>query len=277
MIITKYPDNTSYADIINIPVYNFTFRINSYEDLWHLNQITDAIRHSTGIIPEITIPCLLDAQADRRFAETQSSGLKLVCKLLNSMPATFKIFHPHNREVVEAMLDEVTIIDNTEFIKKAIETHYPDLEEAEQDLILMSTDAGGFKPLMKLADNLNWKGEVFSASKSRHWNGTSSDLIQQVSHTDFKGKNVLIVDDICIHGKTFIGLAEILKKQYIKRLFLAVSHMSLDSVNNNLIKSFDTIHTTNSKYNYYLQEDSKGEQKIATNIFTHKLFNDIIK
>lgn len=277
MIITKYPDNTSYADIINIPVYNFTFRINSYEDLWHLNQITDAIRHSTGIIPEITIPCLLDAQADRRFAETQSSGLKLVCKLLNSMPATFKIFHPHNREVVEAMSDEVTIIDNTEFIKKVIETHYHNLEDAEQNLVLMSTDAGGFKPLMKLADNLNWKGEVFSASKSRHWNGVSSHLTQQVSQTDFRGKNILIIDDICIYGRTFIGLAEILEKRNVGKLFLAVSHMSLEKLNKDLIKSFDTIHTTNSKYDYYIQEDSKGDPKTAINVFVHKLFNNILE
>lgn len=75
MKIVKYPDETSYAVVH--PVQEFTFRINSYEDLWHLNQTVNALNNQ-GIRPTITIPNLIDAQADRRFNSNESSGLKLV-------------------------------------------------------------------------------------------------------------------------------------------------------------------------------------------------------
>jgi len=117
--IIKYPDQSSYVKEEKF-LPNITFRINNYEDLWHLNQYVDVCNHN-GYTPTITIPCLLDAQADRRFNTNESNGLKLVCKFLNSMKANFKIFHPHNSEVVEALMDNVEIIDNSYFIKKVLE------------------------------------------------------------------------------------------------------------------------------------------------------------
>jgi hypothetical protein len=80
MQIIKYPDNSSYAVVH--PQEEFTFRVNTYEDLWHLNQIVDAL-NNLGITPTVTIPNLIDAQADRRFENNQSNGLKLVCNFLN--------------------------------------------------------------------------------------------------------------------------------------------------------------------------------------------------
>jgi len=80
MEIIKYPDGTSYVEL---PAHSdpqpFTFRLNTYEDLWYLNQIIDVWNawYKMGP-PTITIPCLIDAQADRRFGLNQSSGLKLV-------------------------------------------------------------------------------------------------------------------------------------------------------------------------------------------------------
>lgn len=242
MNIEKYPDGTSYAVVH--PMQEFTFRINSYEDLWHLNQVVDA-QNNLGITPTITIPSLIDAQADRRFAENQSSGLKLVCKFLNSMKANFKVFHPHNQEVVEALLDNVKIIDNTEFIKKVFSEIRT--ETFTQNTILFSSDAGGFKPLMKLADKLQWRGDVYGASKSRKYEKEKSNLIQVIDQKDFLGKDILIIDDICVNGGTFIGLAKMLKERNIGKLYLAVSHLTVSNPNPILFEIFDKVLTTNSK------------------------------
>lgn len=228
MKIIKYPDNSSYYELITNNVnQEYTVRINSYEDLWHLNQLVDAHNNFMAKIPTITIPCLIDAQADKRFASNQSSGLKLVCKFLNSMNANFKIFHPHNPEVVEASMDNVEIIDNSEFIKEVIwklngnypkETSYLNLKK--DNLILMSSDAGGFKPLMKLCDKIQWKGEVASASKSREYKEGKTVLTQLIAHNDFRGKDILIIDDICIYGGTFKGLSKLLKERNCGKLYL---------------------------------------------------------
>lgn len=120
MKIKHYPDKSSYAITEDFGEGVTTFRINTYNDLWALNQFVDAYVNKYKQEPLIKIPNLLDAQADRRFYDNHSSGLKLVCKFLNGMKAKFKIFHPHNAEVVEAMMDNVEIIDNSEFINKVL-------------------------------------------------------------------------------------------------------------------------------------------------------------
>lgn len=268
MKINKYPDKTSYVEI-SLFQPRFTFKINSYEDLWHLNQIIDVYNHK-GITPTVIVPNLIDAQADRRFSENQSFGLRLVLKFLNSLDAKFEIFHPHNQEVVESILDNVRIIDNVSFIKDCLDQIYCEKYDIEQDkgihyfirkefsdnVILFSSDAGGFKPLIKLADKLNWRGETFSASKARSWDAESgTKFVQQIDKADFEGKDILIVDDICVYGGTFKGLSKMLKERNCGKLYLAVSHMTVQDLGKDPVTNyFDTVFTTNSKFDFYFYD-----------------------
>lgn len=264
--VELYPDGSKYVDIKKFSS-TLVFRLNSYEDLWILNQIHDIVKHQ-GRIVNVIIPNLLDAQADRRFNDNQPHGLKLVCNFLNEMKNFFyKIYHPHNPEVVEALLDRVEIIDNHDFIYEVLselKSNYYDFNayNMEDNLILMSSDAGGFKPLMKLCDKLEWAGETSSASKSRKYVNGKSELTQVLDRDDFKGKDILIIDDICVYGGTFKGLAKMLDERNCGKLFLAVSHMTIlelgkDSVGN----YFDRVFTTNSKF----EEDytSDGNTNLA--------------
>ena len=275
MKINRYLDNTSYVS--HTPFCEQIFRINSYEDLWHLNQFVDAFHSEYNTKPTIVIPCLLDAQADRRFNKGESSGLKLVLKFLNSLEANFKVFHPHNSEVVEALMDNVEIMDNSYFIDVVFD--YLSRKDADRktinnNLILFSSDAGGFKPLMKLADKLNWRGEVYGASKSRKYEDGKSKLIQVIDRQNFEGKDILIIDDLSIGGGTFIGLAKMLKERNIGKLYLAVSHITIPKPNPELFSLFDKIFTTNSKYDEYFpipHKDGGGASK-AGNLKVIKLF-----
>ena len=264
--IQSYPDNTKYVIVKKI-TNNLTFRLNTYEDLWILNQIHDVVKKANRKVT-VTIPNLIDAQADRRFGTAQPFGLKLVLEFLKSMENfDYKIFHPHNPEVVEALLDRVEIIDNYDFIYEVLselKSDYYDFNahNMEDNLILMSSDAGGFKPLMKLCDKLEWTGETSSASKSRKYVNGKSELTQILDRDDFKGKDILIIDDICVYGGTFKGLAKMLDERNCGKLFLAVSHMTVlelgkDSVGN----YFDRVFTTNSKF----EEDytSDGNTNLA--------------
>ena len=250
----NYPDGSSYVKLGSFPT-SLEFRINSYEDLWTLTQIKDVYDYN-GYPLNITIPCLLDAQADRRFNSNESHNLKLVLYHLRKLNfESITIFHPHNQEVVEAILPNVKILDNSYFIEQVISKIPVGIEDIGKDnhLILMSSDAGGFKPLMKLVDKINWKGETFSASKSRKYEDGKSKLIQQIDRQDFEGKDILIVDDICVNGGTFVGLARLLKDRNIGKLYLAVSHLTIPNFNPELVSLFDTIFTTNSKnINYHV-------------------------
>jgi ribose-phosphate pyrophosphokinase len=265
MEIKKYPDGSSYVKVTSEECdKDIVFKINTYEDLWHLNQYVDAYYSQHKQKPTILIPNLIDAQADRRFNSNESSGLKLVCDFLNRMSVKFKVFHPHNPEVVESLITNVEIIDNTHFISEVlmkISNTTSNIVVAngrlKENLILMSSDAGGFKPLMKLCDKINWQGEIYSATKSRKYEDGESKLMQIIDKEDFGGKDIIIIDDICVYGGTFKGLSKLLKERNCGKLYLATSHMTVQNLGEDPITNyFDKVFATNSKYETYRAENN---------------------
>lgn len=278
----KYPDGSFYTKVELVKdqtEYNLTFRINSYEDLWQLRQIKDVCDHNKVKV-NLTIPNLFDAQADRRFNEDEPANLKLVCKFINEMKFnSVTVFHPHNQEATEALIDDVKIIDNSNFIYQCLKwiqlNKYKGLgaECNLSQLILMSTDAGGFKPLMKLCDKLNWSGETASASKSREYIDGKSKLTQLIAQSDFRGKDILIIDDISVYGGTFKGLAKMLKERNCGKLYLAVSHITMQNLGEDPVTDyFDKVFTTNSKYNEYWCWTKGGSEINPPNLEIIKLF-----
>lgn len=117
----------------------------------------------------------------------------------------------------------------------------------KENLIIMFPDAGSYKWGMKLLDKINWEGEIYCASKSRKYENGESKLVQVIDRQDFKGKDILIIDDILVGGKTFLGIAELLQDKNIGNLYLAVSHTTISNPNKDLEKYFKRIFTTNSK------------------------------
>jgi len=300
--IKKYPDRTSYAIMTNPFHPEITVRINTYEDLMHLKQICDAWKYSiTGsIVPTITIPCLLDAQADDRFKEGSSFGLKLVLEVLGTCDAVFNIFHPHNPQAVKLGLEllgkRVHIYDNSEFIRKALATldkpkNYsldggftdPSIFE---NLVWLTPDAGAYKWVNKTADNIGWKGEVWSASKVRTYEDGKTKLKQQLPTQDFGGKDVLIIDDLSIYGGTFKGLSKLLDQANVGKKYLAVSHMTIQQLgelspsrnSRPVTDFFDKVFTTNSKHSDYhtmVWNEKTGEDFIKPdNLEIIKLFDE---
>lgn len=263
--VNKYPDGSQYVTVDKF-YDHLVFKINSYNDLWTLRQLKDVYDHNNKEL-SITIPCLLEGQADRRFEINQSAGLKIIIDFLNNLNLKkVFIFHPHNPEVIENSLNNCFIEDNKWFIEQV-------LEEIENP-ILFSSDAGGFKPLMKLADKLQWKGDVYGASKSRKYEDGKSKLIQVIDKQDFQGRDILIVDDLMIGGGTFIGLAKMLKERNCGKLYLAVSHITVERPNEEVFKLYDKVFTTNSKFEDYfpiVNKDNTGAYK-ANNLEVIKMF-----
>lgn len=93
-------------------------------------------------------------------------------------------------------LNNVRIIDNSEFIKKV-------LADINTVPILLSTDGGSYKWINKLADVIDFQGEVYGASKSR--DAVTHKLTQLIDRQDFEGRDVLVCDDLCVFGGTFLA------------------------------------------------------------------------
>ena len=266
-----YPDNSFYVEVGNFNK-TFIFRINSYEDLWELNQLHDVYKYNNKNAIVI-IPNLFTSQEDRRFDIAQPFGLKLVLEFLKGMENfDYKIFHPHNSEVVEAILDDrVEIIDNHDFINDVffhISNYKSFMDFATKresfiynndkgiqipnNLVVLLPDGGAYKWGVKLMDKLGFNGDVVAASKNRQYVDGKSKLVQQLPNYDFNGKDILIIDDICIYGGTFKGLAKMLKERNCGKIYLAVSHITVQNLGDDAITNyFDMVYTTNSKFSKY--------------------------
>lgn len=240
--ITSFPDKTN---MIKVDTFDesFVYRIESYQDLWNLKQLKDVYEHN-NLNANIYIPWLIDGQADRRFNHNESFNLKLVCEFLRDMNwKNIFIFHPHNPSIPEAILPNLEIIPNTSFIQEVLKI----TSSTPSNTVLLSPDAGAFKGLISTAQALQWSGETYSASKARVVSEEGhASLVQCVDRTDFEGKDIIIVDDICIKGGTFIGLAQLLESKNIGKLYLAVSHMTISEPAERLFHYFDRIFTTKS-------------------------------
>lgn len=259
-----YPDDTFYHKILDFENPTIEMRINSYNDLFAIKQLKDTLDFNKIKNTKLIVPCLLDAQADKRFNEDESANLKIVLNFINDLKFDeVHIFHPHNSEVVENMVDNCHIITNESYISEVLKII------SSENLILLSSDAGGYKSIMKLADKIKFKGEVYGASKSRKYENEQSILTQTIDRQDFEGKDVLIIDDLCVYGGTFIGLSKLLKERNVGKLYLAVSHITVKTPNILLWENYDKVFTTNSKYNEYYMTDNQ----IPYNLEIIKQFN----
>lgn len=243
-----YPDGSFYPQIIEFSS-KLVFNINSYNDLWYLKQIKDVLDFNKVQV-DLLIPCLLDAQGDDRFNDNESFNLKLICEFINDMNwKSVSIFHPHNISFVKAIINNITIINNVTFIESVLNIIN------NKDLVFISPDAGAYKWINKLRDALNWKGKVINASKSREWKDNESIITQELSETDLKGQDCIIIDDLMQYGGTFKGLSKMLKERNCGKLYLAISHMTVQNLGEDPVTDhFDKVFTTNSKYEEYCCE-----------------------
>lgn len=278
--VKSYPDGSKYVIVEQI-TNELTFRLNSYEDLWILNQIHDVVKLA-GWKVTVTIPNLIDAQADRRFDIDQPHGLKLVCEFLNRLDNfNYKIFHPHNAEVVEALIENVEIIDSSNYLTRVLNWSSDPFIEGNinhidmNNLVFLLPDGGAYKWGVKLIDKVlkdPTKYDILAAAKNRQYTDGHSKLVQQLPDYDFEGKDILIIDDICVYGGTFKGLAKMLRERNCGKLFLAISHLTIQELGKDPVTDyFEKVFTTNSKFEWYGAE-IKGYKQKPKNLEVIKLF-----
>lgn len=238
----KYPDGGVYVKVSDFANPIITERINTYEDLFFIKSLKEVCDYNGVEDVVLNIPCLFQQQHDRRFSENESFELKIVADFINS--CHFKkvnVYHPHS-DVSQIAINNFKAIDNREFVIKV-------LEDIARTPILLSTDAGSYKWINKLADVIEFPGEVYGANKSRDL--VTHKLTQVIDRQDFEGKDIIVLDDLCVFGGTFVGLAKLLKERNVGKLYLGVSHITVQNPNKELETLYEKIYCVNTKYDTY--------------------------
>ena len=196
--------------------------------LYHSNDImrllltVDAIRRinpQTNI--ELNIPYFPYARQDRVCNPGEALSVAVMAKLINDLNCQKVIVTDPHSDVTPALLNNVSIISMAEIIVASEMKIFIQ----EKNLTLISPDAGAEKKVRIVSQLLAKNAiqtNVISASKSR--DTLTGHITATHIHDDVVGKNIIILDDICDGGRTFIELARVLKENGANQIFLYVTH-----------------------------------------------------
>jgi ribose-phosphate pyrophosphokinase len=226
-------------------------------EIWKLALIVDALNRDGVNLIRLNIPYFPAARQDRVCVQGEPLTVKVFADFINSMNFDrVTIFDPHS-DVTPALLDNVKVIDNTEFVG-AILGEMNALDGTGKT-VLVSPDAGSNKKVANVAKYLHKTSgievSVVRADKLR--NVATGQIIETTVYADdLTGKECYIIDDICSKGGTFCALAKVLKAKGASKVYLVVSHYE-GTADLRILKEsgIDLVFTTDSKP-FTTQDDS---------------------
>lgn len=253
--IIKHPDgqvdvqiNVNAVGMEGLPVPETVLiktRMNSYEDLYKIKAAVNALRSWGVYNVNLFISCFFHQRDDREFAPGISFGLWEMCEDIKALQCrVITIFHPHS-DVLPALLktrlNRVIVLEPKQFIQLAIADirSKHGIGPGDQDVVLVSPDAGAYKWVYKLGEKLGMK--VVTGNKCR----IGDDLHVDV-HGDVDGRVCLILDDYLDGGRTFTELTGELIKQKARTVYQYVSHGLFSYGEDGLKDYMKHVYTTNS-------------------------------
>lgn len=222
-----------------------------------LAQLIDSIKGVSGARVRLILPYLPYARADRRFVEGDCHGIAVYGRMLGMINSNIVTLDAHSA-AANRYIPCLTNVSPTPIINEAIYNIKGLLlrESPFDDIDILLPDEGanryGFTALhaTKKRDPETGKLSGFTVPPS----------------SDFKGDAILIVDDICDGGGTFIGIADALKASgNTLPLYLYVTHGIFSKGENELLKKFERIYTTDSfktSDSYPLQPQIDGRLEV---------------
>jgi ribose-phosphate pyrophosphokinase len=228
-------------------------RFNSFKDLEIIICATKALRNLGVKEIHLYVPYVMGARSDRQFVEGGTSYLRdVIAPILNSLEFESVTCIDVHSDVAAACINRLKVVDNTQIVSSFISRVAANLDLAVssflESCVFVSPDAGSLKKIYTVAKNLQFTGEVLTCSKYRDTDGKLSKTHVPV-RIDHYSKNLIIIDDICDGGRTFLNIAEEIKKTQPERtgkIYLVVSHGIFSAGFDELSKHLDGIYCSNS-------------------------------
>ena len=192
-------------------------RLTNSSDIMELVMLTDALRRIDKTPIELVMPYIPYARQDRVCDCGEAFSLKAFSRLINSLGfSKITVVDPHSN-VSDGVFDNLEIITQFQIINK-----WTKFISRVMGAKFISPDAGSNKKVSDLAKFFN-HNDFVRADKLRDLS-TGKIIETLVYKDDFLGQDVVIADDICDGGRTFIELAKILKKKNCGKIILYITH-----------------------------------------------------
>ena len=207
-----------------------------------LGQLKDLLRHNFGSLPiiRLELPYVPYGRYDRRMLPVDSHSLKVFCTILNSFNFDEIVIEDAHSSVAEALLNNAHPVSQLSVLKDLLESKNPILD-MDKYCSLVSPDNGASKKTEEVMLFFN-KGLVKCDKKRDKVTREILGFSVLDSSEPIEGSNLLILDDICDGGRTFLGLSKELKNQGAKSVDLYVTHGIFSRGVEHLLKDIDNIY-----------------------------------
>ena len=215
-----------------------------YENDAELFTLICVKKHLGNAKCRLYLPYCPHARMDRVKNEGDVFTLKYFAETINSLNFEQVVIRDPHSNVTPALFNNCIIEEPTAAIARAI-----DASAAEA---ICYPDEGAMKRYSSMAQL-----PYAFCIKKRDWETGRIEGLDLQNAAAIKGKNVLIVDDICSRGGTFYYTAKALKEAGAKSVSLYVTHLEESVFDGDLYAAIQAdelvnhIYTTKSIWNYF--------------------------
>lgn len=203
-------------------------------DLVNTILVCDAVTREYKMKPVLVLRYLPYARQDRVCNRGEAFGKKVVLDMLNQVCNSI-VTHDCHSDVFSKEYHNV---------EQHILIESSPVASLLKDKYVVAPDKGSKNKAQKLLDNNMCKGVFFGDKVRDASTGKLSGF--DVDCEDFEGKDLVIVDDICDGGGTFLGLGKLLRERKCGRLYLYVTHGIFSQGYEELDKVFDGVYCSPS-------------------------------
>ena len=220
--INHFPDHTLHLKAESKwsggGAHKITWDFENNEELVALIFLVKHLRdHDRDCKIELIMPYISNARMDRVKHSDEVFTLKYFCEVINSLNfSKVSVLDAHSN-VSLALLNNVKQIDVKDYICRAAVKVHADCGNIP---VCYFPDEGAMKRYSEFAE-----GAYSFGVKKRDWESGQIQGIQIQNEEAIKGKDVLIIDDICSKGGTFYYSAKALKEAGAANIYLYVSHL----------------------------------------------------
>lgn len=248
--VITFPDGEVHLELSELnrkESVNVRCRITNATDLFIFMQLADILKRQCIEVETLEILYLMGMRCDRLFDINRPFTLGIVANVINSMEAErVIIFEPHSERatrMINNSFEGLVSID----IERELNERY------DFKLLNVAPDRGAF--------HRYGQHTAFAVICSKVRDEATGKLLAFKAEEviSVKDRDLLMIDDLCDGGGTFVGLAPEVRRFEPKSLSLLVTHaIQLDGIKR-VAEVYDHVYITNTYKEW-------GEYKLPSNV-----------
>lgn len=230
-------------DILRILSFTIVCNFKGSDDLIDIALLVNACRNiSSRVSLRLRIPYFPYARQDRVTGPGEAFALQVAAKMISDCKFTqVEVWDAHS-DVLSAFFEPGILLNKPqhELIELLVEEYIKD----EDVTALVAPDAGALKKIYPLAVRLGLP--VIEAKKIRNVSTGKIEKSSMDTEAILKYNSLIVVDDICDGGATFIQLGSVIREIYDGRLALFTTHGIYSKGIKVLWEHYDTVNCINN-------------------------------